>query len=209
MTDADLPGALAMLAAILAAIVVPIVWLARRSGGAPASASAVAERYGLRAQPALHRRMHVYAGEIDRVRMEAVVHASFFDRLPPAPLRYDGTRSLMIRLLLPRLLATPFLVENAVRLDTEHDPSGFGLHQVFRIHTSQPDWLRRLLDAEIARRLNGFQDPQPPRPHVIVGFNEHGAMAWMSDPTPETALAVAEDLIGVQRLLLDRCEFMP
>ncbi len=56
--------------------------------------------------------MAFYAGAVDGFRVEAVTHANIFDRLPPAPPRYGASRSLMIRLFLPRPVATHSQVKN-------------------------------------------------------------------------------------------------
>lgn len=51
MTNAELPGALAMLTAMLADSIVPIAWFGMRSGKSPARAAALAGRQGLRLHP--------------------------------------------------------------------------------------------------------------------------------------------------------------
>ncbi len=100
-TGADVLLSLAMLAAILGAIIVPIVWMNVRSGRSREAAAAVASKYALAPLPAPHRRMAVFSGEVDGLRMEVVAHANVFDRQTREPFRYGASRSLMIRLWRP------------------------------------------------------------------------------------------------------------
>jgi hypothetical protein len=210
MPTTDLLQSLGLLAAVLFAICAPIIWLAVRSGKAPAAAAALAQRHGLRAQPAPHRRMRLFTGEVDGFAMEIVVHGNIFDRYPPAAIGYGATRSLAIRLIRPEPLGTPFLVENVPGVENQHAPAPFGLHPIFKLRTTRPEWLRRLLaEPNVLRLLNGFQEPATPRPHVISALNEHGAVAWLSEPTPDVAVQVTGELLTIMRRLRERHAFMP
>lgn len=210
MSTPDLLQSLALLAVILLGFAAPVLWMTTRSGTAPAAAAALAARHGLRPQPVPRRRMRRYAGEVEGFAMEVVVHGNFFDRYPPAVVGYGAARSLVLRLVRPEPLTTPFLVENVAGVDYDYDPATFGLHPIFKVRTKRPDWLRRMLDdPDIVRCLNGFQEPATPRPHVISALNEHGAMAWQSETTVESALAVAADLLTIMRRLRERHEVVP
>ena len=205
-STADLLIALAMLAAILTAIIAPVVWIQTRSGKTPQCVAVLAARYALQPQPSSHRRMLFFAGTVDGFRMEVANHVNAFDRFPPTPMRSSIARNLVIRVIRAEPIGQAFTIDNAYGSETGFGPGDFGLHHTYRIRTQRPVWLERVLaDKELVAILNGFCEPQGYRRFVLAAVNESGAVGLQSEPTEESAAAAAEQLLRLMQILRERC----